>query len=75
MTLALDAGVALRDVQDAAGHASPLTTRRYERHGHSLDRAATYTLSSYLAAGSPTPDTPPEQTTRNTEDATENETW
>ena len=31
VTLSLDAGVLLRDVQDAAGHADPRTTRRYDR--------------------------------------------
>jgi site-specific recombinase XerD len=50
VTLALDAGVPLRDVQDAAGHADPRTTRRYDRGRHSLDRAATYTVASYVAA-------------------------
>ncbi|MBM7790346.1 tyrosine-type recombinase/integrase [Tenggerimyces flavus] len=30
-TAALDAGVPLRDVQDAMGHADPRTTRRYDR--------------------------------------------
>jgi integrase/recombinase XerD len=50
VTLALDAGVPLRDVQDAAGHADPRTTRRYDRGRHSLDRAATYRLASYLSA-------------------------
>jgi integrase/recombinase XerD len=30
-TGALDAGVPLRDVQDAMGHADPRTTRRYDR--------------------------------------------
>ncbi len=35
VTLALDAGVPLRDVQDMAGHADPRTTRRYDRaHAH-----------------------------------------
>jgi integrase/recombinase XerD len=50
VTLALDAGVPLRDVQDAAGHADPRTTRRYDRGRHSLDRAATYIVASYLAS-------------------------
>ena len=50
VTAALDAGVPLRDVQDAAGHADPRTTRRYDRGRHSLERAATYTVASYLAA-------------------------
>ena len=49
VTLALDAGVPLRDVQDMAGHADPRTTRRYDRARKSLDRHATYTLASYLA--------------------------
>lgn len=49
VTLALDAGVALRDVQDAAGHADPRTTRRYDRGRQSLDRHATYALSQFVA--------------------------
>lgn len=48
VTTALDAGVPLRDVQDAAGHADPRTTRRYDRGRHSLDRAATYAVASYV---------------------------
>ncbi|HEY0577108.1 MAG TPA: hypothetical protein VGD73_23650 [Pseudonocardia sp.] len=47
--LALDAGVALRDVQDYAGHKDPRTTRRYDRTRHSLDRSAAYTLAAYLS--------------------------
>jgi integrase/recombinase XerD len=50
-TLALDAGVPLRDVQDAMGHADPRTTRRYDRSRHSLDRHATYAVAAYLATG------------------------
>jgi len=49
VTLALDAGVPLRDVQDMAGHADPRTTRRYDRARQSLDRHATYALAGYLA--------------------------
>ena len=47
-TLALDAGVPLRDVQDAMGHSDPRTTRRYDRSRHSLDRHATYAVAAYL---------------------------
>lgn len=49
VTLALDAGVPLRDVQDLAGHADPRTTRRYDRARKSLDRHATYALAGYLS--------------------------
>jgi Phage integrase family len=49
VNLALDAGVSLRDVQDAARHADPRTTRRYDRVRHALDRHATYTLAAFLA--------------------------
>lgn len=49
VTNALDAGVSLRDVQDAAGHADPRTTRRYDRARHSLDRHATYAVASFVA--------------------------
>ena len=48
VTLALDAGVELRDVQDAAGHADPRTTRRSDRDRHSLDRHATYAVAALL---------------------------
>jgi integrase/recombinase XerD len=50
-TAALDADVPLRDVQDAMGHADPRTTRRYDRSRHSLDRHATYAVTSFLADG------------------------
>lgn len=49
-TAALDAGVPLRDVQDAMGHADPRTTRRYDRSRHSLDRHATYAVAAFLAS-------------------------
>jgi integrase/recombinase XerD len=49
VTAALDAGVSLRDVQDAAGHADPRTTRRYDRARHSLDRHATYAVAAWLS--------------------------
>jgi integrase/recombinase XerD len=45
----LDAGVPLRDVQEAASHADPRTTMQYDRARSSLDRHATYIVSAYLA--------------------------
>jgi integrase/recombinase XerD len=48
VTAALDAGVSLRDVQDAAGHADPRTTRRYDRARYSLDRHPTYTVANRI---------------------------
>jgi integrase/recombinase XerD len=42
ITAALDAGVPLRDVQEAASHADPRTTMRYDRARVSLDRHAAY---------------------------------
>ncbi len=44
ITFALDAGAALRDVQDYAGHKDPRTTRRYDHARDSLDRNAAYWL-------------------------------
>ncbi len=52
ITAALDAGVALRDVQEAASHADPRTTMRYDRARHSLDRHATYIVATFLAGAS-----------------------
>jgi integrase/recombinase XerD len=49
ITGAREAGVPLEDVQDAAGHADPRTTRRYDRGRHSLDRHASYALTAWLA--------------------------
>jgi len=48
-TAALDAGVPLRDVQEAASHADPRTTMRYDRARGSLDRHATYIVAAYIA--------------------------
>ncbi len=52
ITAALDAGVPLRDVQEAASHADPRTTMRYDRGRGSLDRHATYIVSTFLAGAS-----------------------
>jgi site-specific recombinase XerD len=49
ITAALDAGVPLRDVQEAASHADPRTTMRYGRARTSLDRHATYIVAAYVA--------------------------
>jgi integrase/recombinase XerD len=49
ITAALDAGVSLRDVQEAASHADPRTTMRYDRARSSLDRHATYIVAAYVA--------------------------
>lgn len=49
VTLSLDAGVPLHKVQDGAGHASPETTRRYDRARGALEGAATYRLAAFLA--------------------------
>jgi site-specific recombinase XerD len=49
ITAALDAGVPLRDVQEAASHADPRTTMRYDRARVSLDRHATYIVSAFVA--------------------------
>jgi integrase/recombinase XerD len=49
ITAALDAGVPLRDVQEAASHADPRTTIRYDRARASLDRHATYIVAAFIA--------------------------
>jgi site-specific recombinase XerD len=48
VTLALDEGASLRDVQDAARHADPRTTRRYDRNRNNLDRHPTHRLLAAL---------------------------
>jgi integrase/recombinase XerD len=52
ITSALDAGVPLRDVQEAASHADPRTTMRYDRARRSLDRHATYIVATFVAGAS-----------------------
>jgi site-specific recombinase XerD len=52
ITAALDAGVPLRDVQEAASHADPRTTIRYGRGRQSLDRHATYIVATFIAGAS-----------------------
>ena len=49
VTAALDAGVPLRDVQEAASHADPRTTMRHDRARGSLDRHATFIVAAYVA--------------------------
>jgi integrase/recombinase XerD len=49
ITAALEAGVPLRDVQEAASHADPRTTIRYDRARGSLDRHATYIVAAFIA--------------------------
>lgn len=48
VTLSLDTGASLRDVQDAAGHADPRTTRRYDRARYNLDKHPTYALAGIV---------------------------
>ena len=40
------------DVQEAASHADPRTTMRYDRACVSLDRHATYIVSTFIADAS-----------------------
>jgi Phage integrase family len=47
ITAALDAGVPLRNVQEAASHADPRTTMRYDRGRQSVDRHATYIVATF----------------------------
>jgi integrase len=49
ITAALDAGVPLRDVQEAASHADRRTTMRYDRARVSPDRNAIYVVATFVA--------------------------
>jgi site-specific recombinase XerD len=48
---ALDAGVPLRDVQIAARHADPRTTKIYDRRRQNFDRHAAYVVVAFVAGG------------------------
>ncbi|MCA1846239.1 MAG: hypothetical protein LC792_24205 [Actinobacteria bacterium] len=48
-TAALDAGVPLREVHEAAMHADQRTTMRYERAQVSLDRHNTNIVAAFLS--------------------------
>jgi integrase/recombinase XerD len=50
--LASNAGVRLRDVQEAASHADQRTTMRYDRGRGSLDRHATHIVANFVAGAS-----------------------
>jgi integrase/recombinase XerD len=50
VTIMLDAGVDLRDVQIAARHADPRTTMRYDRARNNLDRHPNYILAAFMAS-------------------------
>ncbi|MFB9852458.1 tyrosine-type recombinase/integrase [Micromonospora andamanensis] len=50
-TSALDAGVPVRDVQYAMGHASPVTTEGYDRSTLSPDRSPAYRLLTRFGSG------------------------
>ena len=54
ITAALDAGVPLCDVQEAASHADPHTAMRYDRARQSLDRHATYIVAAFVGGASRT---------------------
>jgi len=48
---ALDAGVALRDVQIALRHADPRTTTIYDQRRENFDRHAAYVVVAFVAGG------------------------
>jgi integrase/recombinase XerD len=49
ITAALDAGLPLRDMPEAASHADPRTMMRYDRARGSLDRHATSVVVAFIA--------------------------
>jgi integrase len=56
ITAALDAGVPLRNVQEAASHADLRTTMRYDRGRQSLDRHNTCVVAAFVRAPPATAD-------------------
>jgi integrase/recombinase XerD len=48
VTLSLDAGVSVRDVQNSVGHADPRMVAYYDRNRNSLPRHATHYLSAFV---------------------------
>jgi integrase/recombinase XerD len=53
MPAALDAGVPLRDVREAASHADPRTAMRCGRARASRDRHANYFVTAFIAGAAP----------------------
>lgn len=51
VSLGLDAGIPLRDMQLAAGHRNVSTTVRYDRRDRNLDRHAAYIVAAYAGGG------------------------
>jgi site-specific recombinase XerD len=49
ITAGPDAGVPPRDVQEAASHADPRTTMRYDRARQSVHRHSTYIVAAFVA--------------------------
>ena len=49
ITLGLDAGASLRDMQRAAAHADPRTTADYDRRRKALDSHPSYLVERYLS--------------------------
>jgi site-specific recombinase XerD len=48
VSLALDAGVAERDIMDTTGHSTPSMLRFYDRHKGSVERNASHAVSAFI---------------------------